>query len=143
MITDHGITALIYAAREGHAEPVTALLSGVSNPQQLVEQRDENGQTALIFAMFSSASTLIITKILESVVDAEKLIFYMDKHGLHSFTYSLRQGNIEVALLLFDKAKDKTALLLKTNSPNQPAAIQMMKLEIQDLFVKKYNEPKE
>ena len=91
--------------------------------------------------MFSSASTLIITKILESVVDAEKLIFFMDIQGLNSFTFSLRQGNMEVALLLFDRAKDKAALLLKKNSPNQPVAIQMMKPEIQDVFLKKYNEP--
>jgi hypothetical protein len=48
---------------------------------------------------------------------------------------------VEAALLLFDKANDKASLLLKTNSPNQLAAIKMMKPEIQDIFLKKYNEP--
>ena len=46
---------------------------------------------------------------------------------------------MEAALLLFDKAKDKSALLLETNSSNLPAAIKMMKPEIQDVFLKKYN----
>ena len=136
-----GRTALMYAAFKGHVTVIASIFNGVSNPQQLVEQRDENGQTVLIFAMFSSASTLIITKILESVVDAEKLIFFMDIQGLNSFTFSLRQGNMEAALLLFDWTKDKASLLLKINSPNQPAAIKMMKPEIQDVFLKKYNEP--
>ena len=131
----------MYAAFKGHVTVIASIFNGVSNPQQLVEQRDENGQTALIFAMFSSASTLIITKILESAVDAEKLIFFMDIQGLNSFTFSLRQGNMEAALLLFDWTKDKASLLLKINSPNQPAAIKMMKPEIQDVFLKKYNEP--
>jgi hypothetical protein len=48
---------------------------------------------------------------------------------------------MEAALLLFDKAKDKAALLLKTNSSKQQAAIKMMTPEIQDVFLKKYNEP--
>ena len=74
-------------------------------------------------------------------MDAEKLIFQIDKKGLNSFTFSLINGNMEAALLLFDKAKDKASLLLKKNSPNQPAAIQTMEPEIQDVFLKKYNEP--
>ena len=113
----------------------------MSNPQQLAEKQDKSGQTALFSAIHSYVSTLVITKILESVDDAEKMIFQIDNKGLNSFTYALRQGNVEAALLLFDKANDKASLLLKTNSPNQLAAIKMMKPEIQDIFLKKYNEP--
>ena len=136
-----GSTALMYAAYNGYVEVTASIFSGVSNPQQLAEKQDKSGQTALFSAIHSYVGTLIITKIFESVDDAEKLIFQIDNKGLNSFTYSLRQGNMEAALLLFDKAKDKASLLLKKNSPNQPAAIQMMKPEIQDVFLKKYNEP--
>ena len=136
-----GSTALMYAAYNGYVEVTASIFSGVSNPQQLAEKQDKSGQTALFSAIHSYVSTLIITKIFESVDDAEKLIFQIDNGGLNSFTYSLRQGNMEAALLLFDKAKDKASLLLKKNSPNQPAAIQTMKPEIQDVFLKKYNEP--
>jgi ankyrin repeat protein len=136
-----GSTALMYAAYNGYVEVTASIFSGVSNPQQLAEKQDKSGQTALFSAIHSYVSTLIITKIFESVDDAEKLIFQIDNKGLNSFTYSLRQGNMEAALLLFDKAKDKASLLLKKNSPNQPAAIQTMKPEIQDVFLKKYNEP--
>ncbi len=134
-----GRTALMYAAFKGHVTVIASIFNGVSNPQQLVEQRDENGQTALIFAMFSSASTLIITKILESVDDAEKLIFQIDKKGLNSFTFSLINGNMEAALLLFDKAKDKASLLLKKNSPTQPAGIELMPSDYIKIFLEKYN----
>ena len=136
-----GRTALMYAAYNGYVEVTASIFSGVSNPQQLAEKQDKSGQTALFSAIHSYVGTLIITKIFESVDDAEKLIFQIDKKGLNSFTFSLINGNMEAALLLFDKAKDKASLLLKKNSPNQPAAIQMMKPEIQDVFLKKYNEP--
>jgi hypothetical protein len=46
-------------------------------------------------------------------------------------------------LVIFDKAKDKTALLFKKNRPNLPAAIEEMTPEILQRFVKKYNESKE
>ena len=136
-----GSTALMYAAYNGYVEVIASIFSGVSNPQQLAEKQDKSGQTALFSAIHSYVSTLVITKILESVDDAEKMIFQIDNKGLNSFTYALRQGNVEAALLLFDKANDKASLLLKTNSPNQLAAIKMMKPEIQDIFLKKYNEP--
>ena len=135
-----GSTALMYAAYNGYVEVTASIFSGVSNPQQLAEKQDKNGITALMLAA-GSCDTVLITKILESVDDAEKLIFQIDNKGLNSFTFSLIKGNMEAALLLFDKAKDKASLLLKKNSPNQPAAIQMMKPEIQDVFLKKYNEP--
>lgn len=46
---------------------------------------------------------------------------------------------MEAALLLFDKAKDKTALLLKKNNPNQRAGIEMMEPDILKKFLEKYN----
>ena len=118
---------------------VTSIFSRVSNPQQLAEQQSKNGHTALMCAVNSNASTLIITKILESVVDTEKLIFQVNNQGLNSFTHALKKGNMEAAELLFDKAKDKTALLLKKNSPDQLAAIEIMKPDILEKFLKKYN----
>ena len=69
-------------------------------------------------------------------MDAEKLIFQIDKKGLNSFTFSLINGNMEAALLLFDKAKDKTALLLKKNSPTQPAGIELMPSDYIKIFLK-------
>ena len=141
--TNFGTLALSVAVSRGHVGAITAILTKVSNPQQLAEQQSKNGNTALMCAVNSSASTLVITKILESVDDAEKLIFQVNNQGLNSFTHALKKGNMEAALLLFNKAKDKTALLLKKNNPNQPAAIQMMKPEILEVFIKKYNESKE
>jgi hypothetical protein len=65
----------------------------------------------------------------------------VNNEGLNSFTYALKRGHIDAAIVLFDKAKDKTALLFKKNGPNKEAAIQMMKPEIQDLFIKNFYEP--
>jgi ankyrin repeat protein len=134
-------TALLLAAQHGCADAITAMLEGVSNPLQLAEQIDNFGNSVLINAVISDASISVITKLLDSVADAEKLIFHQNFAGLNSFTYALTIENMEAALLLFDKVKDKTALLFEKNNPDQPAAIQMMKPEIQDVFLKKYNEP--
>ena len=133
-----GMTLLIIATNFGHAEVITALLSGVPYPQRLAEKEVENGITALMLASGTGDAGLI-TKILESVDNTDALIFQTDHSGMNSFTYALQSGNMEAALLLFDKAKDKSALLLETNSSNLPAAIKMMKPEIQDVFLKKYN----
>lgn len=129
------LLAVLYARKT----VVTAILSNVGNPQQLAEQSLDD-RTVLMYAVNSEAS-ILITKILESVEDAEKLIFQESDDGWNSFTYALKKRNMEAAELLFDKAKDKASLLLKTDSPNQPAPIKMMKPEIQDVFLKKYNEP--
>ncbi|MFM2008518.1 MAG: hypothetical protein RIR02_468 [Pseudomonadota bacterium] len=141
--TTFGSLALSAAASRGHVGVITSIFSRVSNPQQLAEQQSINGSTALMYAVNSSASTLIITKIFESVVDTEKLIFQVHNEGLNSFTHALKKGNMEAALLLFDLAKNKTALLLRKNSPNQPAAIQIMTPDILEIFLNKYNENKE
>ena len=133
--------ALHDAVENGLVAVVTALFSNVSNPQQLAEQQDGDGDTTLMATMRSSQNKLIIAKIFEYVVDAEKLIFQENDDEVNSFIYALNRDYMEAALLLFDKAKDKASLLLKKNSPNQPAAIQTMKPEIQDVFLKKYNEP--
>jgi ankyrin repeat protein len=138
-----GYSALMLAADKGYVEVIVSIFSAVNNRQQLAEQINNFGQTVLMNGLLSGASTLVITKILESIEDPEKLIFHVNNEGLNSFTYALVRENIDAALVLFDKAKDKTALLFKKNGPNKEAAIQMMKPEIQDLFVKKYSEPKE
>jgi len=137
-----GVTALIIATKFGHAGVITAILSGVPYPQQLAENEVEGGITVLMAAACTGDAGLI-TKILESVDNTEALIFQTDHSGMNSFTYALQSGNTKAALLLFDWTKDKFKLMFARNSPNQPAAIQMMKPEIQDLFVKKYSEPKE
>jgi len=123
----------------GRETVVTAILSNVSNPQQLAEQQSLNDNTVLMYAVIPDASILIITKILEHVADAEKLIFQERDDGWNSFTYALKKGNMEAALLLFDKAKDKTALLLKKNNPDQRAGIEIMEPYILEKFLKKYN----
>ena len=135
-----GMTLLTIAANLGHAEVITAMLSGVPHPQQLAEKEGIYGITALMLAA-GSGELGVITKILESVDDTEALIFQKDHSGMNSFIYALQSGNTKAALVLFDWTKDKASLLLKTNSPNQPVAIKMMKPEIQDIFLKKYNEP--
>ena len=84
-----------------------------------------------------------ITKIFEYIDDAEALIFQEDFHGNNAFICALNSEHTEAALLIFDKAKDKASLMFKQNSPDQKAAIQRMKPEILDLFIKKYNESKE
>ena len=137
-----GVTALIIATKFGHAGVITAMLSGVPNPQQLAENEVEGGITVLMAAACTGDAGLI-TKILESVDNTEALIFQTDCSGMNSFIYALQSGNTQAALVLFDWTKDKFKLMFAINSPNQLAAIQMMKPEIQDLFVKKYNEPKE
>jgi ankyrin repeat protein len=137
--TIFGSLALSAAASRGHIGVITSIFSLVSNPQQLAEQQSINGSTAIMYAVNSSESTLIITKILESVVDTEKLIFQVHNEGLNSFTHALKKGNMDAAELLFDKAKDKTALLLKKNNPDQPAGIEMMEQDILKKFLEKYN----
>ncbi len=133
----HDYPPLLLAVLKGHETVVTAILSNVDNPQQLAEQSIDN-RTVLMYVVISEENTLI-TKILESVVDAEKLIFQESDDGWNSFTYALKKGNMEAALLLFDKAKDKTALLLKKNNPNQRAGIEMMEPDILKKFLEKYN----
>lgn len=135
-----GMTLLTIAANLGHAEVITAMLSGVPHPQQLAEKEGIYGITALMLAA-GSGDVGVITKILESVDDTEALIFQKDHSGMNSFIYALQSGNTKAALVLFDWTKDKFKLMFARNSPNQLAAIQMMKPEIQDVFLKKYNEP--
>ncbi len=135
-----GMTLLTIAANLGHAEVITAMLSGVPHPQQLAEKEGIYGITALMLAA-GSGEVGVITKILESVDDTEALIFQKDHSGMNSFIYALQSGNTKAALVLFDWTKDKFELMFARNSPNQLSAIQMMKPEIQDIFLKKYNEP--
>ncbi len=135
-----GMTLLTIAANLGHAEVITAMLSGVPHPQQLAEKEGIYGITALMLAA-GSGDVVVITKILESVDDTEALIFQKDHSGMNSFIYALQSGNTKAALVLFDWTKDKFELMFARNSPNQLSAIQMMKPEIQDIFLKKYNEP--
>ncbi len=135
-----GMTLLTIAANLGHAEVITAMLSGIPHPQQLAEKEGIYGITALMLAA-GSGDVVVITKILESVDDTEALIFQKDHSGMNSFIYALQSGNTKAALLLFDWTKDKFKLMFARNSPNQLSAIQMMKPEIQDIFLKKYNEP--
>jgi len=135
-----GMTLLTIAANLGHAEVITAMLSGVPHPQQLAEKEGIYGITALMLAA-GSGEEGVITKILESVDDTEALIFQKDHSGMNSFIYALQSGNTKAALVLFDWTKDKFELMFARNSPNQLSAIQMMKPEIQDIFLKKYNEP--
>jgi ankyrin repeat protein len=137
-----GYSALMLAADKGYVEVIVSIFSVVNNRQQLAEQINNFGQTVLMNGLLSGASALVITKILESIEDAEKLIFHVNNEGLNSFTYALMRENIDAALVIFDKAEDKTALLFKKNGPSEEAAIQMMKPEIQDLFAKKFYESK-
>ena len=136
-----GYSALMLAADKGYVEVIVSIFSAVNNRQQLAEQINNFGQTVLMNGLLSGASTLVITEILESIEDPEKVIFHVNNEGLNSFTYALARENIDAALVIFDKAKDKNALLYKKNNPDQEAAIQMMKPEIQDLFIKNFYEP--
>jgi ankyrin repeat protein len=141
-IDNNGTSALKVATFFSYVRVITALLSGVPNPQQLAKQIEKNGATALVVAA-SNGHVGVITKIFEYVDDAEALIFQEDFIGRNAFFFALNSEHTEAALLLFDKAKDKAALLLDKNGPDKKAAIQMMKPEILDLFIKKYNESKE
>ncbi len=133
-----GYSALMLAADKGYVEVIVSIFSAVNNRQQLAEQINNFGQTVLMNGLLSGTSTLAITKILESIEDPEKLIFHVNNEGLNSFTYALMRENIDAALVIFDKAKDKNALLYKKNNPDQEAAIKMMKPEIQSIFLKKF-----
>ena len=133
-----GYSALMLAADKGYVEVIVSIFSAVNNRQQLAEQINNFGQTVLMNALLSGASASVITKILESIEDPEKLIFHVNNEGLNSFTYALKREYIDAAIVLFDKAKDKNALLYKKNNPDQEAAIKMMKPEIQSIFLKKF-----
>ena len=133
-----GYSALMLAADKGHVEVIASIFSVVNNRQQLAEQINNFGQTVLMNALLSGASALVITKILESIEDPEKLIFHVNNEGLNSFTYALKRGHIDAAIVLFDKAKDKNALLYKKNNPDHETAIKMMKPEIQSIFLTKF-----
>ena len=135
-----GYSALMLAADKGYVEVIASIFSVVNNRQPLAEQINNFGQTVLMNGLLSGASTLVITEILESVEDPEKLIFHVNNEGLNLFTYALMRGNIDAAIVIFDKAKDKTTLLFKKNDPNEEAAIQIMSPEIKDVFIKKFYE---
>ena len=83
----------------------------------------------------------VIIKILECIDDVEALIFKEDINGMTAFMHAVGMGKAEAALVIFDKVKDKTALLFKKNRPNLPAAIEEMTPEILQALVKKYNQP--
>lgn len=135
-----GYSALMLAADKGYVEVIASIFSVVNNRQRLAEQINNFGQTVLMNGLLSGASALVITEILESVEDPEKLIFHVNNEGLNLFTYALMRGNIDAAIVIFDKAKDKTTLLFKKNDPNEEAAIQIMSPEIKDVFIKKFYE---
>lgn len=135
-----GYSALMLAADKGYVEVIASIFSVVNNRQPLAEQINNFGQTVLMNGLLSGASALVITEILESVEDPEKLIFHVNNEGLNLFTYALMRGNIDAAIVIFDKAKDKTTLLFKKNDPNEDAAIQIMSPEIKDVFIKKFYE---
>jgi len=135
-----GYSALMLAANKGYVEVIASIFSAVNNRQPLAEQINNFGQTVLMNGLLSGASALVITEILESVEDPEKLIFHVNNEGLNLFTYALMRGNIDAAIVIFDKAKDKTTLLFKKNDPNEEAAIQIMIPEIKDIFTKKFYE---
>jgi len=135
-----GYSALMLAADKGYVEVIASIFSAVNNRQPLAEQINNFGQTVLMNGLLSGASALVITEILESIEDPEKLIFYVNNEGLNLFTYALMRGNIDAAIVIFDKAKDKTTLLFKKNDPNEEAAIQIMSPEIKDVFIKKFYE---
>ena len=135
-----GYSALMLAADKGYVEVIASIFSAVNNRQPLAEQINNFGQTVLMNGLLSGASALVITEILESVEDPEKLIFHVNNEGLNLFTYALMRGNIDAAIVIFDKAKDKTTLLFKKNDPNEEAAIQIMSPEIKDVFIKKFYE---
>ena len=135
-----GYSALMLAADKGYVEVIASIFSVVNNRQPLAEQINNFGQTVLMNGLLSGASALVITEILESVEDPEKLIFHVNNEGLNLFTYALMRGNIDAAIVIFDKAKDKTTLLFKKNDPNEEAAIQIMIPEIKDIFTKKFYE---
>ena len=135
-----GYSALMLAADKGYVEVIASIFSAVNNRQPLAEQINNFGQTVLMNGLLSGASALVITEILESIEDPEKLIFHVNNEGLNLFTYALMRGNIDAAIVIFDKAKDKTTLLFKKNDPNEEAAIQIMSPEIKDIFIKKFYE---
>jgi hypothetical protein len=85
----------------------------------------------------------VITKIFECIDNIEALIFQVDIDGMNAFMRALGKRKTEAALVIFDKAKDKTSLMFKQTGPNQKAAIQMMTPDILEVFVKKINETKE
>lgn len=137
-----GYSALMLAADKGYVEVIASIFSAVNNRQPLAEQINNFGQTVLMNGLLSDTSALVITEILESIEDPEKLIFHVNNEGLNLFTYALMRGNIDAAIVIFDKAKDKTTLLFKKNDPNEEAAIQIMSPEIKDVFTKKFYESK-
>ena len=134
--------ALTGAVKLGNVDCVAAVLAGVPNPKALVLNSNKYAESALMVAALEGRVGEI-TKIFEYIDDAEALIFQEDFFGRNAFFFALNSEHTEAALLLFDKAKDKAALLLDKNGPDKKAAIQMMKPEILDLFIKKYNESKE
>ena len=137
-----GYSALMLAADKGYVEVIASIFSAVNNRQPLAEQINNFGQTVLMNGLLSDTSALVITEILESIEDPEKLIFHVNNEGLNLFTYALMRGNIDAAIVIFDKAIDKTTLLFKKNDPNEEAAIQIMSPEIKDVFTKKFYESK-
>jgi ankyrin repeat protein len=135
--------ALMLAVRFGNVDCVAAVLAGVPNPKALALKITGFIHTSALMIAAIYGHVGVIIKIFEYIDDTEALIFQENFNGNNAFIFALKFRQTEAALVIFDKAKDKASLMFKQNSPDQKAAIQRMKPEILDLFIKKYNESKE
>ena len=102
------------------SEVVKILLASVYEPTQrqaLLQTTDGNGKAALHIAV-NKNNIEMVRNILQGAVDAEAIIFQEDNLGMNAFMLAAKKDHTTLALIIFDKTRDKYGLL-KQCSKNQ------------------------
>ncbi|XP_043693300.1 ankyrin repeat-containing protein At5g02620-like [Telopea speciosissima] len=101
----HGRTALHVAVVQGHLDAVTVLLE---KKGELVNKEDENGRTALHYAVAWEESHKIIQKLLSQDTSS---VYQLDKYGLSPLHIAALQSSFSVFRVLIECCPDFGELL--------------------------------
>jgi ankyrin repeat protein len=95
------------------SEVVKILLASVYEPTQrqaLLQTTDGNGKAALHIAV-NKNNIEMARNLLQGAVDAQTIIFQEDNIGMNAFMLAAKKDHTTMALIIFDKTRDKYALL--------------------------------
>ena len=102
------------------SDVVKILLASVYEPTQrqaLLQTTDGNGKAALHIAV-NKNNIEMARNLLQGAVDAQTIILQEDNIGMNAFMLAAKKDHTTMALIIFDKTRDKYALL-KQCSKNQ------------------------
>ncbi len=95
------------------SEVVKILLASVYEPTQrqaLLQTTDGNGKAALHIAV-NKNNIEMVRNLLQGAVDAQAIIFQEDNLGMNAFMLAAKKDHTTLALIIFDKTRDKYGLL--------------------------------